>query len=92
MGRISRLFRRKSDELNCKEVQGLASDYVDEEMDESMLAKVKRHLGLCEGCESFMKSFSRTVRLLRSMPKPKAPEAVRQRILEQTETKKSEVP
>ncbi|MEE9284840.1 MAG: zf-HC2 domain-containing protein [Dehalococcoidia bacterium] len=84
MAKLIRMFRRKSNDLDCDEVQDLASDYVDKELEEPVLAKVRRHLSFCPPCQSFMDSFGKTVRLLRSMPKEKAPDAVRQRIIEQT--------
>ena len=85
MFRLFGLFRRKSDDLKHKQVMDLASDYVDEELEEPVLAKVRRHLGFCPPCQSFMDSFGKTVRLLRSMPQEKAPESVRRRIIEQSQ-------
>lgn len=50
MSKLFGLFRRKSDDFKHNQVQDLASDYVDEEIEEPMLAKVRRHLGFCPPC------------------------------------------
>ena len=85
MGIFSNRFKRKPQELDCTDVQDLASDYVDEEMGESIVVKMRRHLSDCAPCQSFMTSFANTIRALQSMPKGKAPDGVRERILKQTQ-------
>ncbi|MCH7552705.1 MAG: zf-HC2 domain-containing protein [Chloroflexi bacterium] len=84
MGIFSNIFKRKPEEVDCSDVQDLASDYVDEEMTESIVVKMRRHLSDCVPCQSFMTSFTNTIRALRSMPKEKASDEVRERILKQT--------
>ncbi len=78
-----RLFGRKK-EVDCDDVQSLASDYVDQDLDETVLAKVHRHLEFCRPCQAFISSFSKTVRLLRSVPQEQAPGALTQGIIERT--------
>ena len=89
MSILSRLFRRGSqdEDLDCQEVKDLASDYVDEEMEEPLAVRVRRHLSFCPPCQSFISSFTSTVRALRSMPQERAPDAVRQRIIDETSQK-----
>jgi predicted anti-sigma-YlaC factor YlaD len=81
-----RLFGRKK-ELDCDHVQSLASDYVDQELDETVLGRVHRHLEFCRPCQAFISSFSKTVRLLRAVPQEQAPDALTQSIVEQTKGK-----
>ncbi len=87
MLRLPRLFRKRSGEIECDDVHRLASDYVDRELQEPVLAKVQRHLRFCPPCQSFLASFGKTVGLLRAMPQERCPDGLRQGIIE--ETKKS---
>ena len=82
-----RLFGRKK-EVDCDDVQSLASSYVDQELDETVLERVHRHLEFCRPCQAFISSFSKTVRLLRSVPQEQAPDSLIQSIVEQTRDKR----
>ena len=80
------MFRRRSvsggghADGECAEARANASDYVDGDIAPTLGDRIKRHLGMCQGCDSWVKSFGVTVRLLRTMPKEPPPESLRQSI------------
>ena len=82
--KIPRLFRREPDELTCEHVRPLASDYIEGELNETLLAKVQRHLTWCDPCQAFVATLAKTVGLLRALPKEEPPPSLRQRIDSET--------
>ena len=74
-------FFRKSKELDCSETHSLASDYVDGEMGEATMEKMRGHLAWCGPCQAFISTFAKTVGLLKSMPKGKAPQQLKDSII-----------
>jgi anti-sigma factor RsiW len=71
--------------LRCSKVLALLSEYVDGELDESVVAKVENHLRGCPNCERFGRNFGSMVISLReeSQPSPDAPLDVMARLFEQ---------
>ena len=80
--------KKTPDEFCCGNVEAMASDYVDRGLDEPLVVKMHRHLGFCPPCQSFVASFSQTVRLLQAMPSEAAPDGLRRSIMKRT-TKRS---
>ena len=76
-----KFFRRRAKELNCRETRSLASDYVDEANDEATVQRLQAHLASCGPCTAFFSTFSKTVGLLKSMPKEAAPRELKDGII-----------
>ena len=85
IGRLTALLKRTPD---CGDVRMTASDYVDGDMEETQVERVRVHLGGCEACRAFVETLVETIRLLRTMKREKpAPaglrDAIRGRIAEE---------
>ena len=78
--RITGIFKRQEQDLDCDEVRDLSSDYIDEDLDQGRAGKVSSHLERCGPCNAFVNTLRATVRLLRGMPKGKAPDDLRRRV------------
>ena len=72
VSRISRLFRRGSDEVDCDHVRNLSSDYIDNGLDPEERNRVRAHLKWCGMCLAFINTLRATVSLLRSSEPPKS--------------------
>lgn len=49
--------------MNCENCQELLSDYIDNQLDEKKMARVKAHLTLCRPCEEIYEDFSKILGL-----------------------------
>ena len=85
LGRLTALFRRGPE---CRDIRMAASDYIDGDLRESQVERVRAHLGGCEVCRAFVDTLVETVRLLGTMKREEpAPaglkDAIRVRIAEE---------
>ena len=85
IGRLTALLKRTPD---CEDVRMTASDYVDGEMEETQVERMRAHLGGCAACRAFVDTLVETIRLLRTMnreePAPASlKDAIRGRIAEE---------
>lgn len=55
-------------ERNCKQMFAELSDYLDEELDDSLCAELEKHMEGCEPCKAFLASLEQTIRTCRSTP------------------------
>lgn len=71
--------------LRCSEVLAVLSEYVDGELDDSLVGKVENHLLGCPNCERFGRNFGSMVVSLRkeSEQRPEGELDVMARLLEQ---------
>lgn len=79
--------------MRCSEVLAVLSEYVDGELDDSVVGKVENHLLGCPNCERFGRNFGAMVVSLRkeSERRPEAGLDVMERLLEQLRKAKAEV-
>lgn len=79
--------------LRCSEVLAVLSEYVDGELDDSVVGKVEDHLLGCPNCERFGRNFGSMVVSLRkdSEQRPEAELDVMARLLEQLRKAKAGV-
>jgi anti-sigma factor RsiW len=54
----------------CLRLLRRLSAYIDDELSVSICQEIRRHLGACPNCETFVKSFRQTVSLCRHNPAP----------------------
>jgi anti-sigma factor (TIGR02949 family) len=66
--------------LNCKEVIRELSNFLDGEMDASLVAEVERHLSHCEHCQLVVDTTRRTIQLFCNSQPAELPEDVRGRL------------
>jgi anti-sigma factor RsiW len=78
--------------MRCSEVLAVLSEYVDGELDDSVVAKVENHLLGCPNCERFGRNFGSMVVSLRneSQQSPDAALDAMERLLEQLRKAKAE--
>ena len=62
---IAKIFRRDGD-VECVEVRGMASDYIDDDLELGAREKIRAHLEKCGPCTSFFNTLRATIGLLRS--------------------------
>ena len=79
VSRIAKLFRRNSD-VDCAEVRGVASDYIDDDLEPSTREKIRGHLEKCGPCISFFNTLRATIRLLRTSESYDPPAAFLERL------------
>jgi hypothetical protein len=65
---------------SCMEVREHASEFMDADAPQPLAERIKRHLGICDGCDSWMKTLGITVGLLKTMPKEQPPDSLKQKI------------
>jgi RNA polymerase sigma-70 factor (ECF subfamily) len=68
-------------ERNCKQMFAELSDYLDEELDDSLCAELEKHMEGCEPCKAFLASLEETIRTCRTAPndRPDEPAAANRR-------------
>ena len=88
VSRLIRLFRRGDEDLDCGEVRGLSSDYIDGELDPAVSERVKGHLDWCGPCSSFVNTLRATIGMLRASPKREVPDDFRAGVRERLEAER----
>lgn len=69
------------DHTHCRDLLSSLSDYIDGELDETLCARIERHMEGCENCRIVVDTLRKTVYLYReSVEPPAVPEDVRQRL------------
>ena len=61
---LTALFRRGPE---CRDIRMASSDYVDGDLAETRVERVRVHLGGCKACRAFVDTLVETVRLLGTM-------------------------
>ena len=85
IGRLTALLKRMPE---CRDIRMNASDYIDGDLGETQVERMRAHLGGCAACQAFVDTLAETVRLLRTMKREEpAPaglrDAIRGRIAEE---------
>lgn len=55
-------------ERSCKQLFAELSDYLDEELDDSLCTEMEKHMEGCEPCKAFLASLEETIRTCRTAP------------------------
>jgi RNA polymerase sigma-70 factor, ECF subfamily len=55
-------------ERNCKQMFAELSDYLDDELDDSLCAELEKHMEGCEPCKAFLASLEEAIRTCRAAP------------------------
>ncbi len=56
-------------ERRCKEMFAELSDYLDDELDDSLCEELERHMGGCEPCQAFLSSLEHSIEQCRTAPR-----------------------
>ena len=71
IGLLNKLFHR--DDVDCKEVRNLSSDYLDEDLAPPKRSAIRDHLSNCGPCRAFVDTLATTIGILSRFPKVSAP-------------------
>jgi len=71
--------------LDCREFIKCLSDYMDGELDESMLVEFEEHIESCDSARCVVETFRRTILLHRKARGARVPTDVHERLLEAIE-------
>ncbi len=78
-----------ADELTCKEVVGLVTEYLEQTLLPAAQARLEQHLADCPGCQTYLQQIQQTIDMLRRLAdEPMFPET-RQQLLQVFQTWKS---
>lgn len=79
IGLLNKLFHR--DEVDCKEVRNLSSDYLEEDLDPPKRSAIQTHLSNCGPCRAFVDTLATTIGILSRFPKVSAPSTLRESVM-----------
>jgi predicted anti-sigma-YlaC factor YlaD len=68
--------------LTCHEVVELVTDYIEGALSPEVRGRVEEHLGLCDGCSTYLEQMRETIRLTGMVREEEIPEEEKQRLLE----------
>ena len=69
--RSGRASGSRKNKAHCLHILRQLSDYLDDELTQDVCAEIRRHLGTCPNCETFVLSLRQTISLCRQVaPKP----------------------
>jgi len=72
---------RSGDELACRELVELVTEYLDGVLDAAARARVDAHLALCDGCFSYLDQVRAAVEAAHRLPPEAVPPALMGRLL-----------
>ncbi|HSK16406.1 MAG TPA: zf-HC2 domain-containing protein [Gaiellaceae bacterium] len=70
------------DELTCKELVEVVTDYLEGTMDYPDRRRFEEHLVYCEGCSTYLAQMRQTIGLVGRLSEDDVPEAARDELLE----------
>jgi anti-sigma factor RsiW len=53
--------------MSCQELVELVTDYLEDSLDDSTRERFERHIGLCSGCETYLRQMEETAARLGSV-------------------------
>jgi len=87
---LARLFRAcwavlrgKASHLDCMELRGNASAYLEGEVSPGQKLRYDRHVRLCLACSAFLEGLRKTIAALRGIPPESLPADAKAKILRQ---------
>lgn len=69
------------DELTCKQLVELVTDYLEGALLPEERARFDAHLAGCRGCRAYLEQMRRTIRLLGTLPEESLSDDARERLL-----------
>lgn len=68
------------EDLTCKEVVGIVSDYLEGALSPEDRARFDAHLRVCDGCTSYLEQMRETIRLTGMLTEEQVPVEQRERL------------
>ncbi len=69
-------------DMSCQEFVELVTDYLEDALDPSTRARFEHHMGLCLGCEVYLRQMEETAARLGSIPAESLPPYAQTTLLE----------
>ena len=69
--------------MTCEELLTYLSDYIDQNLNEELIAEAQEHLATCQNCRVVLDTTQQTIFLYRQQGERKIPAARRQRLFNQ---------
>ena len=69
------------DEMSCKELVEIITEYLEGTLPESERARFEYHLGLCPGCQTYLEQMRQTVRAVGRLSEESIPPQAREELL-----------
>jgi len=79
---MTQIGRSGDDELACRELVELVTEYLDGALDTAARARVDAHLAICEGCTTYVDQVREVMAATRRLPPEPVPPALMERLLE----------
>jgi anti-sigma factor RsiW len=73
---------RKPEDLSCKELIELVTDYLEGALPPDDRTLFEGHLAICDGCQAYLEQMRETIRLTGKLTDAALPEAAKQRLLD----------
>ena len=70
-----------TEELSCRELVELVSDYLEGALEPQQRARFEGHLSICEGCGTYLEQMRTTIALAGSLTEESLPSPARDRLL-----------
>ena len=80
-----------ANELTCKELVELVTDYFDGQLPPSEQTRFEAHLTTCRGCQNYLEQMRRTIHLLGRLSEDEVPPEAQQKLLAAFRTWKTEI-
>jgi anti-sigma factor RsiW len=66
---LNRLFHRhRDDELSCRELVELVTDYLEDALPPAERARFEKHIATCDGCDAYLIQMRETIVVLGTLP------------------------
>jgi hypothetical protein len=75
------MSREADDEMACRELVGLVTDYLESALSERDRMRFERHLETCTGCRSYLEQMRVTIRLAGKLTPESLSPLMRERLL-----------
>ena len=71
-----------AEELTCREVVEIVSDYIEGALSDELRVRFDQHLAACDGCSNYLEQMRETIRLSGMLTEEQIPIVQRDRLLE----------
>ena len=71
-----------AEDLSCHEVVELITDYLEGALSPEDRGRVEAHLGVCDGCTSYLEQMRETIRLTGMLTEEQIPDEQKQELLD----------
>jgi predicted anti-sigma-YlaC factor YlaD len=73
---------RRQRDYTCREVVGLASEYLEGAMTTEQMTAFEMHLNFCDGCFRFLDQVRTTAGMARALPEEEIPDEIKTELLQ----------